>query len=97
MISFFKISWINATHLSIFLEPSTSNKMIAAIQSLSVNKAIDHDQIPSYFLSIAADVIAPYLQYFFEFSIMEGIYPKSCTIAKVIPLHKKGDKTNPTN
>ena len=50
-----------------------------------------------YFLRIVADVIAPYLQYFFEFSFIEGIFPESCTIAKVILLYKKGDKTNPTN
>ena len=28
---------------------------------------------------------------------MEGIFSESCTIAKKIPLYKKGDKTNPTN
>ena len=82
---------------SIFSEPPNSTEISAAIQSLSANKAVGHDQIPPYLVHIAADVIAPYLQYFFEFSFTEGIFPESCTIAKVIPLHKNGDKTNSTN
>ena len=61
-----------------------------------MNKAVGHDQIPPYFQRIAA-VIAPYLQFFFELSFIEGILPENYTIAKVTLLHKKGDKTNPTN
>ena len=62
-----------------------------------MNKAVGHDNIPAYFLRIAAPNIAPYLQCFIEFAFVNGIFPESCTRAKIIPIHKKGDKTNPNN
>ena len=92
MISFCKISWVfqnSKARLIYFLELPTSTKIIAAIQLLSVNKAIDHGQIPPCYLRIAADVIAPYMQYLLSFLFIEGIFPESCTIAKVILLYKK--------
>ena len=85
--------------LSIFLELQTSNEIIAAIRLLSMNKAFGCYQIPSYFLRIAADVIAPYLQYniSLSFCLFKGISSESCTVAKVIVLYKKSDKTSLAN
>ena len=62
-----------------------------------MNKAVGHDNIPAYFLRIAAPNVAPYLQCFIEFAFVNSIFPESCTRAKIIPIHKKGDKTNPNN
>jgi len=65
--------------------------------SLNVNKAVGHDNIPAYFLKNAATAIAPYLQYFIKFSFKNGVFPDSCTLAKIIPLYKKRNKTDPNN
>ena len=46
---------------------------------------------------IAATIISPYLQYFNDFFFKNGIFPESCTLAKVIPLYKKGNKLDPNN
>ena len=62
-----------------------------------MNKAVGNDNIPSYFLRIAAPNVAPYLQCFIEFAFVNGIFPENCTRAKIIPIHKKGDKTDPNN
>jgi len=62
-----------------------------------VNKAVEPDNIPPYYLRIAANIISPYLHYFFEYSFNHGIFPENCKLAKVILLHKKGDKIKPTN
>ena len=34
---------------------------------------------------------------FVQFSFTNGIFPKNCTIAKIIPIFKKGDRQSPTN
>ena len=46
-------------------------------------------------MRIAADVIALHLQHYLELSFIEGIFPESCTITKVTPLHKKVRKLIP--
>ena len=48
-------------------------------------------------MRIAATIISPYLQYFIDFFFKNGIFPESCTLAKVIPLYKKGNKLDPNN
>ena len=82
---------------SIFLEPPSLNEVINCIHSLNVNKAVGHDNIPAYFVKIAYLELSPYLCTFLEFSFSQGIFPKSCTIAKTIPIHKTGDKKEPSN
>ena len=62
-----------------------------------MNKAGGHDSIPAYFLRIAAPNVAPYLQCFIEFAFVNGIFPENCTRAKIIPIYKKGDKTDTNN
>ena len=56
-----------------------------------------HDSIPAFPLKIAATVIAPYLQCFFDLLFSRDIFPENDTLAKVIPIHKKGNKNDPNN
>ena len=48
-------------------------------------------------MHIAATIIFPYIQYYIDFFFKNGIFLESCTLAKVIPLHKKGNKLDPNN
>ena len=82
---------------SIFLKSPSTTEISNVILSLNTNKAVGHDDISAYFLKVASTIIAPYLQCFFEFSFINGIFPENCSLAKIIPLHKKGNKTNPSN
>ena len=82
---------------SIFFEPPTVNEIIACIGSLNANKAVGYDNIPAYFLKVAAPIIAPYLCFLIDYAFLNGIFPDNCKIAKVIPIHKKGKKDNPSN
>ena len=55
------------------------------------------DDIPSYFVKLAAPLISPYLTYFIETSFKLGIFPYSLKVAKVLPIFKKGSNTIPEN
>ena len=61
-----------------------------------VNTSVALDQIPAFFLQIASSVIIPYLQVFIEFCFTEGVFPKNCTIARIVPFFKKGKRDKPT-
>ena len=38
-----------------------------------------------------------YLQVFIEFCFTQGVFPKTCTIARIITIFKKGERDKPTN
>ena len=62
-----------------------------------MNKAVGHDNIPAFFLHLAAATIAPSLQCFINFSFTHGTFSDNCTLTKVIPFHEKGNKSDPNN
>ena len=80
-----------------FFEPPTVNEIIACIGSLNTNKAVGYDNIPAYFLKVAAPNIAPYQCFLIDYAFFNGIFPGNCKITNVIPIHKKGKKDNPSN
>ena len=83
--------------LFFFIEPPTVNEIVELICSLNVNKAVGHDNIPPFFLKTAPFVIANYLCVFVKFSFENGIFPDACKIAKIVAIHKNGNKSNPSN
>ena len=82
---------------SIFLDIPSTTEINIAIFSLNINKSYGHDRIPPDFLQIASPVFTPFLHLYVQFSFTNGIFPKNCTIAKTIPIFKKGDRQSPTN
>ena len=65
------------------------NEIINSNYALNQFKAVGHDNIPPFFLRIAANIISPFLQHFIYFSFTKEIFPENCTLSKVIPLYKK--------
>ena len=61
------------------------------------DKAVGHDKIPALFIKAAEFVIAPYLTLFLNHIFTESIYPKSCKIARIAPIHKGGAKSDTIN
>ena len=63
-----------------------------------MKKSTGPDDIPSYFVKLAAPIIiSPYLTYFIETSFKLEIFPNSLKVAKVLPISKKGSNTIPEN
>ena len=56
-----------------------------------------HVGVSNMIVKISATVLAPFLANVFNECFKEGIFPNSLKIAKVIALHKTGDKTDPNN
>ena len=82
---------------SIFLEPPRVNEVIVAINSLNFYKSFGHDDIPPFFLRTASCVLAPTLCCFVDNAFRLRIFPRSCKIAKIVPLFKTGKTEELTN
>jgi hypothetical protein len=60
-------------------------------------KSAGYDEIPSNLLKQCADIISIPLALVFNQSVEEAVFPKNLKHSIVIPLHKKGDKTDVKN
>ena len=86
-----------ANNNSMFCAPASTAEILRIILCFKDNKAPGPDNIaPKLLKLISTDVLEP-LSYIFNLSLSSGQVPQSLKIAKVIPLHKKGDKDKPGN
>ena len=67
----------------------SEEKCFKYINSLSVNKAVGLDGIPSRFIRDAAPVIAHPFSHIINLSIIQGAVPEDLKSARVVPLFKK--------
>ena len=50
-----------------------------------------------FFFESPLQLLFSYLQVFIEFCFTEGTFPENCTIARIVPIFKKGERDKPTN
>ena len=67
------------------------------LQELKPGKAAGPDNIPTQILKEHALHIAPVLQVIYTQSYQTGILPSDWLTANIVPVYKKGDKSNPAN
>ena len=67
------------------------------LAELNTTKATGLDNIPARFLSDAAEHISPCLSRIINISLEQGRFPKDRKHAKIIPLYKKGSRSDPVN
>jgi len=67
------------------------------LTSLEVHKASGPDQIPPHLLRLACYDIAPILTLIFNSSLHQGEPPSNYKNAKIVQMHKNGDKLLASN
>ena len=78
--------------------PETSpEKILNILKDLNPSKAAGIDNLSGKLLKDGADILARPISQLCNLSIKLGSFPRSCKIAKVKPLFKKGSKTDPQN
>ena len=77
-------------------EEVTKDNIISYVKSLPRNKAI-FDSVPLSILKLATPCIIKPLTHIVNLSLQNGVVPTVCKKARVTPIHKAGDKSNPTN
>ena len=79
-----------------FSETSPEN-ILNILKDLNPSKVAGIDNLSSKFLKDGTDILARPISQFCHLSIKLNSFPRSCKIAKVKPLFKKGPKTDPQN
>ena len=67
------------------------------IQNLDVKKAAGIDNVSAVFLKDGAEFLVQPITQLCNLSISASSFPDDCKSAKILPLHKKGSKTDPKN
>ena len=73
------------------------NGILKLLLNINPNKANGPDEIPGRFLKTCAREIADIYQVLFQASLDQGIVPQDWKEANVVPLFKKGDRSDPAN
>ena len=68
-----------------------------ALKHLKQSGTRSQDGLDTNILQLAEPVITNTLTYVFNLCIMKSTFPNAFRIAKVIPLYKSGDSSNPSN
>ena len=82
---------------SFFIKPITHIQIEEIISSFRNGKSTGPYSIPVKLFEILSPYISQPLAIIFNASVTLGIFPDKLKHAKVIPIHKKGSPTNPSN
>ena len=80
-----------------FLSPVVSSDVNEMICTLDQSKASGYDDLPARMLVEAKDFVSDPLAFILNLLFSTGIFPNKLKIARVVPIFKKGDKSNPGN
>ena len=85
-------SFLNNIDTEMKMYDVTDEEMKKAFHSLKSNKSAGFDEIsPKVVKSVASEIFKP-LKFVTNLSIRKGIVPQKLKIARVIPVHKNGEK-----
>ena len=76
---------------------TASHEIFQLIDKLDENKAPHQTDTPTKFIKSANYLLSPVLSTLFNRCVNLGVYPNPLKIAQVIPIHKKGIKTECSN
>jgi len=82
---------------STFLHPITENKVEKVARSLKNKSSAGIDGIPDYIVKQCIELLKVPLTNIYNASLELGTFPDKLKIAKVIPVHKKGDTRDINN
>ena len=65
----------------------SQREILKVLTNLESSKSVGIDELDSYSLKLAANIIAPAVHHIVTLSIMQRKFPSACKLAKVLPLH----------
>ena len=75
---------------SLFLSPVTEVDILQLVAKVKPNKLKRHDELDMCLRKIIPYIVVP-LKHIFSISLLNGVFPDSMKIARVIPLFKTGN------
>ena len=75
----------------------TNDGVTALLSNLKIHKASGPDRIPASLLKNLATTLVPSLTMIFKASLLQSAIPLQWKIANIVPIFKKGNRSNPGN
>jgi potassium voltage-gated channel Eag-related subfamily H protein 8 len=82
---------------TVFLFPVTENEVEKVVKGLKNKLLAGIDEIPDYVVKQCIKLLKKPLANIYNASLQSGIFRDQLKIAKVVPVHKKGDKRDIQN
>ena len=82
---------------NICIEPVTVNQVISVISQLNACSSLGHDEIPYFLVHDCAEAFSYPLTAIFNKCIEKSEFPTIWKTARIVPIHKSGDKAIVTN
>lgn len=92
-----KLGTLEHNASSFFFSPIVPEDIFVSIAALKPKKATGIDSISVETVKRCATSLAPHLVSLLNNCIEKGIYPDALKVARVVPVHKGGDKSNTAN
>ena len=87
----------NPNNNSLFLKPTTENKIKGLISALDPQKATGPNSVPTNILKLISPTISKHLSNIINISFSTGVFPSALKEAYITPVHKKDSKLNINN
>jgi len=85
------LMWMgNRIQNSLFAGPSTDSETALIINRLK-NRSYGLHSVPTFIYKYLSDLISPIICKLFNLSLTQGIFPASLKVARIKPIHKKGN------
>ena len=81
----------------LYLQFVTKNEVKQILKNLSSSKSTAIDGLNNYSIKLAAEYLVEPLHHIITLSVMQETFPDQWKLAKIVPLHKSGDKMIPKN
>lgn len=87
----------NNNKSSLFFRPTDKIETLSYINELKTDSATGPDGISARILKQFKEILVTPITHIINLSLKQAIFPNICKIATVIPIHKKGDKSDMNN
>jgi hypothetical protein len=89
--------WSKKRYKEISWKPISSYEISRIIQSMENKNSYGYDEMPITIIKRCVDILPEPLADFFNKCYKSGIFPDELKVARVLPVYKKGVKTDPRN
>ena len=82
---------------SFFFRPITPFEVHQELMKLNEKKAPGPENIPVKYIKMSSEIISPIVSEMFNCCVIEGVFPSTLKLAKVVPVFKNGLETQTNN
>jgi hypothetical protein len=88
---------VNRVENNMVIRATDASEVKAIVKRIESKKSCGYDDLPITIVKSNIDLLAEPLASFYNKCIDQGIFPEQLKIAKIVPLYKKGLKSEPKN